>query len=652
MAAMLARAIFDNVAEESRELPFRKGEMLQVVTQNPNGLNGWWLCRLKGQEGLAPANRLQLLNMDTATEDYDIPKPLLPILSEKTRHSNASSVYDPRRLSKASWQAPDSPPPSLRSYRSSESYSTSFLSPPSSAGSSSGSSRLSIATSDLGFGSSDRSSVEPFGELYDVIPASVNLRRVVNRSPESKPCQSFTAKDEDYDYIDADSRVSPIQPKPKQCTNSMTSEDHYDHLPQRSALPLKTKESKKRDSFVRSMRIYDKLPKQSPRSIEQPVKSETVPVAVMNDRTVPTSISQEPTTVDASRQLPIYEPLQITKQAAVTRISFMQSQVQTTLSHLFGFVSYQRWREIAHLEDRLTNVKLCCENLVNHLRDLIRFLLQAALASARSASDPSLENKLRSLIDAVYASCKKIRDHLLLMNQQNWKANQVTIKGIEEIVATGQILTEDVRKMTAFVLGNAQLIFSEENEMKVQMRPLPTRPDSRKTQPEDPSSPHSQVDHDVEYEDVDYGIVLSTPLQPRSPTLERKILSSYIKEVNEEVTLIRPLIGSFLDQMYSEKTVTSTGTMEKAETIATRTSKLWRLTESISKNLTLQETVELRQKIRKIGGYINTACKRFNAAVRSATNQPDEAHFRSVKASLDYLSELTQHLRNSTETEV
>ena len=66
-AAALARAIFDNVAEESRELAFHKDDLLHVVSQNPNGLNGWWLCQLKGQEGLAPANRLQLLKMDTVS---------------------------------------------------------------------------------------------------------------------------------------------------------------------------------------------------------------------------------------------------------------------------------------------------------------------------------------------------------------------------------------------------------------------------------------------------------------------------------------------------------------------------------------------------------------------------------------------------------
>ena len=241
-----------------------------------------------------------------------------------------------------------------------------------------------------------------------------------------KPRQSFTTKDDDYDYIDADARVSPLQPVSR---GPMTSENHYDCLPQRSALPLKTasKEPKKRDSFLKSVRIYDKLPKQPPRTVDQSIKVEGVPVAVI-DQTVP-SISQESSVADCSRQLPIYEPLQITKQAAVTRISFMQSQVQTTLSHLFSFVSYQKWREMAHLEARLTNVKLCCENLVTHLRDLIRFLLQAALASARSASDGSLENKLRSLIDAVYTSCKTIRDHMLMMSQQNWRANEVTIKG-------------------------------------------------------------------------------------------------------------------------------------------------------------------------------------------------------------------------------
>nr|XP_015220420.1 PREDICTED: cas scaffolding protein family member 4 isoform X1 [Lepisosteus oculatus] len=58
---LLAKALYDNVAECSDELAFRKGDILMVLEQNVAGSHGWWKCSLHGQQGLAPANRLHLL---------------------------------------------------------------------------------------------------------------------------------------------------------------------------------------------------------------------------------------------------------------------------------------------------------------------------------------------------------------------------------------------------------------------------------------------------------------------------------------------------------------------------------------------------------------------------------------------------------------
>uniref|UniRef100_A0A670XTM8 Cas scaffold protein family member 4 n=1 Tax=Pseudonaja textilis TaxID=8673 RepID=A0A670XTM8_PSETE len=57
----LAKALYDNKAECPDELAFRKGDILIVVEQNLLGSEGWWKCSLHGKQGLAPANRLQLL---------------------------------------------------------------------------------------------------------------------------------------------------------------------------------------------------------------------------------------------------------------------------------------------------------------------------------------------------------------------------------------------------------------------------------------------------------------------------------------------------------------------------------------------------------------------------------------------------------------
>ncbi|XP_063072605.1 cas scaffolding protein family member 4 [Engraulis encrasicolus] len=58
---VLAKALYDNTAECSDELAFRKGDILTVMEQNVPGSVGWWNCSLHGRQGLAPANRLLLL---------------------------------------------------------------------------------------------------------------------------------------------------------------------------------------------------------------------------------------------------------------------------------------------------------------------------------------------------------------------------------------------------------------------------------------------------------------------------------------------------------------------------------------------------------------------------------------------------------------
>ncbi|KAL4623611.1 embryonal Fyn-associated substrate-like [Arapaima gigas] len=61
LSTALAKALFDNTAESPEELAFRKGDILMVLDHEGGG-PGWWLCSLHGRQGIAPANRLRLLN--------------------------------------------------------------------------------------------------------------------------------------------------------------------------------------------------------------------------------------------------------------------------------------------------------------------------------------------------------------------------------------------------------------------------------------------------------------------------------------------------------------------------------------------------------------------------------------------------------------
>jgi enhancer of filamentation 1 len=78
----MARALYDNIAESADELAFRRGDVLTVLEQNTGGIEGWWLCTLRGRQvrvlknyenehkltlafliiqGICPGNRLRLI---------------------------------------------------------------------------------------------------------------------------------------------------------------------------------------------------------------------------------------------------------------------------------------------------------------------------------------------------------------------------------------------------------------------------------------------------------------------------------------------------------------------------------------------------------------------------------------------------------------
>ncbi|XP_072363688.1 embryonal Fyn-associated substrate-like [Scyliorhinus torazame] len=83
---LLARALYDNMAESADELSFRRGEILMVVERGTAGLGGWWLCSLHGRLGIVPGNRLKLLEGGPEevgagapaqeSEIYQVPAPL------------------------------------------------------------------------------------------------------------------------------------------------------------------------------------------------------------------------------------------------------------------------------------------------------------------------------------------------------------------------------------------------------------------------------------------------------------------------------------------------------------------------------------------------------------------------------------------------
>ncbi|XP_030907794.2 breast cancer anti-estrogen resistance protein 1 isoform X1 [Melopsittacus undulatus] len=74
---VLAKALYDNVAESPDELSFRKGDIMTVLERNTQGLDGWWLCSLHGRQGIVPGNRLKILvgMYDKKQQQQQVPGP-------------------------------------------------------------------------------------------------------------------------------------------------------------------------------------------------------------------------------------------------------------------------------------------------------------------------------------------------------------------------------------------------------------------------------------------------------------------------------------------------------------------------------------------------------------------------------------------------
>ncbi|CAF2360874.1 unnamed protein product [Rotaria sp. Silwood2] len=91
----LAIALYNNDVDDEDELEFRKGDILTVLIENPNGLNGWWLCEHKGKCGLCPGNRLKLIsNTISSTIKSNEPIRSPSRLSTASIYDSLSNDYD------------------------------------------------------------------------------------------------------------------------------------------------------------------------------------------------------------------------------------------------------------------------------------------------------------------------------------------------------------------------------------------------------------------------------------------------------------------------------------------------------------------------------------------------------------------------------
>lgn len=195
---LLARARYNNLAEAPDELSFRQGDIVTVVQKDFNKQLDWWLCELRGNVGMVPANYFEVFHDHDGGASYDVPRPsskgsrtsaspqatpLRAVISPQPLSTEAtdSPIYDlPPRESEATDRDYDLPPPETNS--GVEIYdrppSASFISPP-------GSTRSSMKSMNR---VSTASSAASSNCIYDVPP---DLLDVYDFPKPSQPTKGF-----------------------------------------------------------------------------------------------------------------------------------------------------------------------------------------------------------------------------------------------------------------------------------------------------------------------------------------------------------------------------------------------------------------------------------------------------------------------------
>lgn len=478
--AVLARALYDNIAETPDELAFRKGDIVTVIEQNTGGLEGWWLCSLRGRQGIAPGNRLRRLaacnqglpgsqfhkSWNTSQkvvtpqrvgdvylydvpplrgqDDYDVPRSQnIPVPGYEESYDVPISRME-SVVSAEDYDVPPSDRSSGVSMLSMDSHNalTSSLS-------SLTNTSMSNPASTCG---SNRSSAELL-DVYD-IPQS-NPKRIPEKT--STPVKLERSISDEFDDI-------------TKHLSSILVNDTYDILPPQQVVPLvadlydvppsnkpvlaaKGIGSKKSTSSVSadSGEVYDVPP--------QVTKDDPINVnSFSNDSKVSSASSSSG---EGAMRLKGTE-LPIDLDAAMDLLVKLQQEVQTSTAKLFGFV-HANWRRKDKLELNIYDIKVACTRVESAVFDFLEFA-KGTIANAVKCSDKSLVVKLGKWCKPIDEQYAAMHTAIQAIESLNWQpvllcAGQPSSARLDEIVTCCRNLLEDVRQLASVILGNSPLLF-------------------------------------------------------------------------------------------------------------------------------------------------------------------------------------------------
>ncbi|XP_044005045.1 breast cancer anti-estrogen resistance protein 1 isoform X2 [Aphidius gifuensis] len=450
-----ARALYDNIAEAPDELAFRKGDILTVLEQNTSGLEGWWLCALRGRQGICPGNRLRLLigqyevngnggsignsRGDLTLNDDGVQRHG----KRRSWHVQPNRVVTPQKCGDVYlYDLPanrGSPAPSLR--------------------------HDSPLNSNDHLHTGQQSSIDSGSDVndcYDVPPRATPIITSPTNSPSPAPSC--------YDIPRPPTSCTPVL----NCSiNSIiTPNDCYDvprpHqplTPSSSASSLTNDGSSLSGSNRSSITAPDyDIPR--PRLLSSSSRYSTTSI-LETPITTPS-----PTPIQQIYDVPSNKELPLELDSALEGLQKLQNEASLAITKLLGFVT-PGWRTPIKLDATLMDLRLAALRLRTSLHDLAEFS-EGTLGNASKAQDKGLANKFRPLVKALRDSDKLVQEAATELDQIEWDAVKLS-RGdtttptnttptlqpdpLDQLIACARALTEDVRQIASFIQGNSTLLF-------------------------------------------------------------------------------------------------------------------------------------------------------------------------------------------------
>uniref|UniRef100_A0A8C5J3S6 Cas scaffold protein family member 4 n=1 Tax=Junco hyemalis TaxID=40217 RepID=A0A8C5J3S6_JUNHY len=425
----LAKALYDNKAECSDELAFRRGDIVTVLEQHVAGSRGWWHCSLHGHHGLAPANRLQLLppcpEPPAAHGIYQVPTvPSVPTLYDvppkrEKFWGHYNTLPNPRK-SEWIYDIPVSPENS-------------------------------------GFKPSPPGQPGEKRVLYDIPPARYKA-----------PAEAKAGNPQLYDI-----------PPPAQRKLTLPEIPLYDVPPSRDALLLPHTGSSELPPRLLAAKADGQISQENVYDIPKGLPSAGLCVSSVDSRSSTLSSSSSSSAESFSRLSPSPEPVQEIKlelEAAIETLTRLQHGVSSSVASLMIFVS-SKWRLQEHLEKSLEEIHRAVDHIKVSLGEFLAFA-QALKGNASNLTDSNLQARIKKQLEILMNSYKILTETREALNSCSWALEALVLKkpqsnpdDLDRFVMVARTIPDDIKRFVSIIIANGKLLFRRNEKEQAKKQP-------------------------------------------------------------------------------------------------------------------------------------------------------------------------------------